>query len=412
MTELLTGADPYGDRPNPTVRDVLDAGAARVQTELAGEPEVLAEMLTVIGRVYQRFEIFDKAQPLLEQALALGRGVGGPEHPRVAQTLNDLGVLMRMNGNAAASVKMLDESLAMRRRLLGQKHKDVAVTLSELGRSYDKLGQRERAEGLARDALAMRRELLGEDHRETATSRGRHRAAALAARRSRGGRAHAASEPRDQQESAGRPPSQRELRDVQSGTGRSPTEATTPPRKHYFARRSRCAAGRWARPMPAWRCTLNNLAYPLREQGKYDEAVAALEEALGRCRWRQAATDSPTVAHYRANLARVYLAKGDAAVADAAAYGSRWPRACARSERNDWRVGMTKSLLGSALTSLKHYDEAEPLLLDAQRLLKDVPGAQGREANATMTRLRVLYEAWGRPDKAARGSMSTDIEYP
>jgi hypothetical protein len=59
----------------------------------------------------------------------------------------------------------------------------------------------------------------------------------------------------------------------------------------------------------------------------------------------------------------------------------------------DWRVAMTKSLLGSALTSLKRYDEAETLLIDAARVLKDVPGPQGREAKATAVRLNALYKA-------------------
>ncbi len=41
MTELLTGADPYRDRPDPTVRDLLDAGAARIAEgarRRAGDP--------------------------------------------------------------------------------------------------------------------------------------------------------------------------------------------------------------------------------------------------------------------------------------------------------------------------------------------------------------------------------------
>ena len=106
------------------------------------------------------------------------------------------------------------------------------------------------------------------------------------------------------------------------------------------------------------------------------------------------------MANYRANLARVYLAKGDAAAAEPLLRQSLAARLRAFGA-DDWRVGMTKSLLGSALTSLGRYDEAEALLLEARRLLKDVPGAQGREAKATVTRLHTLYEAWRRPDKAA-----------
>jgi hypothetical protein len=60
---------------------------------------------------------------------------------------------------------------------------------------------------------------------------------------------------------------------------------------------------------------------------------------------------------------------------------------------------MAKSLLGSALTSLERYDEAETLLLDASRVLKDVPGPQGREAKATAVRLNALYEARRRANK-------------
>lgn len=91
MTGLLTGADPFRDQGEPTVRAILEAGAKRIRKELAGQPELQAEMLTVIGRVHQRLGAHDKAQPLLEEALAIGRRLGGPEHERVAQSLNDLG---------------------------------------------------------------------------------------------------------------------------------------------------------------------------------------------------------------------------------------------------------------------------------------------------------------------------------
>src|SRR6266542_4264509 len=80
LTGLLTGADPY---------------ETRNAKEPTGQPELKAEMLTVMGRVYQRLGIHDKAQSLLEKALAVGRHSLGPEHERVAQSLNELGVLLR-----------------------------------------------------------------------------------------------------------------------------------------------------------------------------------------------------------------------------------------------------------------------------------------------------------------------------
>ena len=60
LTRLLTGADPYSTpetRGEPTVRGLLDAGAERVQKELGDQPELQAEMLTVLGRIYRRLGV-------------------------------------------------------------------------------------------------------------------------------------------------------------------------------------------------------------------------------------------------------------------------------------------------------------------------------------------------------------------
>jgi serine/threonine-protein kinase len=134
LTSLLTGADPYASRDRePTVRNILDAGAERVQKELGDQPDLKAEMLTVIGRVYQRLGLHEKAAPLFQEALTIERRPGAGESARLAQTLNDLGVLSRERRDLDAATALLEEALAMRRRLLGNEHKDVAVTLVELG---------------------------------------------------------------------------------------------------------------------------------------------------------------------------------------------------------------------------------------------------------------------------------------
>jgi tetratricopeptide (TPR) repeat protein len=127
-----------------------------------------------------------------------------------------------------------------------------------------------------------------------------------------------------------------------------------------------------------------------------EEAIALSVKAKGG--------DSRVAAHYRANLARVHLAKGDAATAEPLFRQSLAVRLRAFSE-HDWRVAMTKSQLGEALTALRRYSEAEPLLLDAQRILKDLPGPQGREAKATLIRLRALYQSWGR-----RGNLKYEVK--
>ena len=169
----LSSADPYGITANgdrPDLRQLLDVGASQVERELAGEPELQAELLTMLGRTYRRLGAYERSEGLLEQALEGARGAFGPEHLRVAQALQDLGVVHGDRGHYADARRCLEDALAMRRRLQPQGDAELGVLLAELGRVYQDQGFDDRAEAMHREALAVRRTLLGERHRETAVS--------------------------------------------------------------------------------------------------------------------------------------------------------------------------------------------------------------------------------------------------
>ena len=173
LTGLLIGADPIANRATPdglTALGLLDASAERVQKELVDLPEAQAEIFTVIGRMYRRLGMYDKAQQLLERALTSGRAAFGPEHASVAQTLNDLGALAAEKGDYKAAAASLESALSIRRNIYGPEHTSVADTLAELGRIYQDQGLNGRAEPLHREALAIRRKVLGDEHGETAVS--------------------------------------------------------------------------------------------------------------------------------------------------------------------------------------------------------------------------------------------------
>src|SRR6185503_138441 len=160
LRSVLLTADPYRDPATPdtgvatpSVRVLLDTLANRIAHELNDQPEVQAEMLTVIGRTYERLGFIDKALPLLERSLQIGRRSFRLPDARVAQTLNDLGVVQRRLGNLAAAAPLLTEGLSMRRALFGNDHKDVGVTLSEYGRLLRELGRFDEAEPATREAL-------------------------------------------------------------------------------------------------------------------------------------------------------------------------------------------------------------------------------------------------------------------
>ncbi len=74
-----------------TVADVLARAAGRIQSELLTEPEVRAELLSIIGRTYERLGRFEQAEGPLTEALALVRGLYGPKDVRCAEVLQALG---------------------------------------------------------------------------------------------------------------------------------------------------------------------------------------------------------------------------------------------------------------------------------------------------------------------------------
>lgn len=363
LTDLLSHADPYvAGTGEPTVRSLLDAGAARARKDLATQPEIQREMLTLLGRIYERRGAYEQALPLLEQAVALGRRTLGPSR-ELAQSLNDLGVTRGQVAELDAARAALESALAMRREILGEEHPETAISHSELGRTLFDLGRLDEAEARFRSALAIRRKVLGPADHETATSMS--------------DLGHLLREKGDR---AGAEALFREALAVtlRSSGPKHPNAATA----------------------------LANLALIVNMRGDHAAAEAMFREslALGRA---SLGREHPAVARQEVGLARVYLGQGRPAAAEPLlrhALGVQQRSYAA----GDWRLGETRSLLGEALTRLSGFAEAEPCLLLAFEILAATPGAarpdsrEAREARDNLARLAALYEAWGRPEKAAR----------
>jgi serine/threonine protein kinase len=82
ITQFMTGmfkvSDPNEAKGNSiTAREILDKASKEINTSLAKDPELQAQMLGTMGHVYVGLGIFSQAQPLLEQAVATGRRAVG-----------------------------------------------------------------------------------------------------------------------------------------------------------------------------------------------------------------------------------------------------------------------------------------------------------------------------------------------
>jgi non-specific serine/threonine protein kinase/serine/threonine-protein kinase len=146
---------------------------------------------------------------------------------------------------------------------------------------------------------------------------------------------------------------------------------------------------------------MNNLALAFQQAGRLDEALPLLEEALKGRRVRLAPNHPDTLLSMD-NLARAYLT-GRPAEAE------RLARECLaireRQAPDDWPTFETRSLLGGSLLVRKEFAEAEPLLLRAYEGLKArearIPAPSRKRLTQARDRIIRLYEACGRPDRAA-----------
>ena len=339
-----------------TAYELLERGVARAEA-LAEEPVVQAQMLSVMGQVYQSLGDYEKAGPLLERALALRRDVVGDEHVDVATSLKNLAYLLRQKGDYTAAEPLSREALAIYRKLLGDEHPDLAASLNNLAALLRRKGDYAAAEPLFREALSMRRKLLGNEHPHVATSL--NNLAFLL--RQKGD--YAAAEPLFR-------------------------EALAMYRKLLGDEHPDVAA------------SLNNLAALLRRKGDYAAAEPLFREALSMRR-TLLGDEHPHVATSLNNLAVLLREKGNYAAAEPL---FREALAMYRKLLGDEHPDVATSLnnLAVLLRQKGDYAAAEPLHLEALTIFQNRLGEAHTRTQEVYEGLAELYTAWGKPDQAAR----------
>ena len=373
LTSLLAPNDPYSTpaiQGTPTVRGLLDVSTERVQKELAGQPELQAELLTTVGRIYRRLGAYDKARPLLEKALVLGTQVFGTD-ARMAQSIHDIGILQGETGDYEVGTRTLEKALEMRRQVLGPEHKDVAITLVELGRFYQDQGFNRRSEPLHREALAIRSKVLGPTDRETATSMS-DVASVMRLKGDLDGAEKILRECMELNRKAlgeEHPNFFTTIHDLAVIALQRGNAAEAEAMVRSILPRAYTALGSMHPTMAAIQ---NTLASALRKQGKYEGAAIALQEAVQVARTAHGA-EHPLVGIYSANLGSVYMALKRPELAEpllrkAVEIRTHIPGVVPSRRRtlpeDDWSVGDTKRLLGAALNALARPEEAQAVLLD------------------------------------------------
>lgn len=151
----------------PTARELLDAGAKRIDEELAGSPELHAEMQAVIGEIYFDQGRVDRAETLLRSSLGKRRELSGERSVAYADSLYKLSDLLYVKGEWKEAGQAQMQALAIFRAALGE-HPRTAMVLASLSLTELALGNANEAIRLQREALDINRRVQGGQHASVA----------------------------------------------------------------------------------------------------------------------------------------------------------------------------------------------------------------------------------------------------
>jgi tetratricopeptide (TPR) repeat protein len=133
--------------------------AQRAHTAVPGTPQTILDVvfaMSELGKTQRNLGDLPGAQIVLQQAVALAEPPPvGPDHPRLALALKDLGRVLRQRGRYDEADATLQRALTMQEQLLGPEHADVSLTLTQMGHSCIAQGNYRRAKGLLKRAVAI-----------------------------------------------------------------------------------------------------------------------------------------------------------------------------------------------------------------------------------------------------------------
>jgi CHAT domain-containing protein len=148
---------------------VLAQQSAPVVIAQSGELEEAERLTQQVEELYQQGK-YREAIPLVKRILEIREKALGPNHPDVAEILNNLALLYLDQGNYAEAEPLLQRSLTIREKTLGNDHPLVGESLNNLAELYRSQGNYAEAEPLYQRSLAIYEKVLGPDHIAVATS--------------------------------------------------------------------------------------------------------------------------------------------------------------------------------------------------------------------------------------------------
>jgi serine/threonine protein kinase/tetratricopeptide (TPR) repeat protein len=315
-------------------------------------------LMDCLAGAYKSAGRLDKALPQAGQALEKTKAALGPDHPRTLVSIATLADVYWAAHQFDKALPLYDEWLEKTKAKFGLHHASTLDAQWFLGVTYYNARKLERSIPLFEEILRVRRAKFGENDRETI-----YTALNLA---------------------------------VNYRAANQLNEAIA--LSEEWLSRSRQKLGS---DHEYTLYGLSQLADTYVEANEFDRAVPLYRELLD-VQSRKLPADHSVRANTLATLGECLLGAGKATDAEPVL------RECLaireRKELDAWTTFHAKSMLGRTLAAQKKYADAEPLLLQGYKGMKEKAiGARARSRlTEALERLVQLYDAWGKKDEAAK----------
>lgn len=134
--------------------DLLERGAERIDTDLAGQPDLHGRLLGVIGRAYSNLQEIERAEPLLARAVELQRATERGSRAAVVATLQDLAMVQVAADENDAAQSTLREAIAIQ-AAIAPEAATMWSLLVDLAFVIHATGDHERGNATLAEAIAL-----------------------------------------------------------------------------------------------------------------------------------------------------------------------------------------------------------------------------------------------------------------
>jgi serine/threonine-protein kinase len=421
------------------VATIIDRGLREAQA-LQQEPDVQAELYQTLGGIYQKLGNLPQADSLLNSALAQRRALFGPDNPEVAESLVALGLLridqarldeaerlireglektrlarppnneaiaratlalgklLEARGTYDKAIPVLEEAVKLE-SALGAATPELALAIKELADAQFYAGHYDICDTLNQRALTMHRQIFGDRHPLVADNLINLGAVQFE-------RAHYVAAEKFYREAL-------EINEAWNGKGHPGTASTLSMlgRALVFQKRYDEAVGLVQRALaiqervygpshPKVANVVNELGTVALQRDRFDEAEAWFRRMMDIYKTAYGERHYLYALAY-ANVASVYLARKDFPRAEQM-FREVVQRYTAALSADHLYTGIGRIKLGRALVGERRYAEAEEHVLAGYNILAKQTSPSATWLQSARKELVTIYEAIGRPDKAAQ----------